>query len=747
MTSESFESSLGVASMLIDAWDPGAPGIAAVMSTALPQAPLLVVDLKADADAMNPFFLDSRIAMLSRRIAAAEDEAGEHVAQPAVLLLLHIDCAVAGLQARLQDVLRTGLYQRVSCSSHVSGARELALSLAPVPHGFTVVATRLPLPLLAHKMRLDAASGAVSSSNAQAAAVSLAREQALRAVAEAHASAERHDATDGRRPAYDAGDEMRWGPPLARGRQAGAGRGRQLAAGADGGLDGSRAAAEGESRTPRPQRRGADGACEGRTDAASVARLFALGAALSSGAEGESRTAVGSAQGGAVTCRDGEAGAAAWSWGGISSASLYAGTVSPALGPSTLGGGDKAVVPLRVATGAGLTGSLSGAPADAIAAAARARVSGAWAATTTTGGPAGPGRAAPGGATQSRNSASTPASTGSRRGIGSRRSRKRAAANTTAAARTAPLGSACISSGRESGIAAREAGAAAAQQRSAFVAGALEQAECAARDEAAARQAVKGVSWGLLDAFDASLALRLSESEPAWLAFVYDAVADDADRTQALVEAAAEEAEGAPRSADEEGEEEENAQTALRLLQVGHQEVSSLRAVVSMVQLSGPVSRYARELATATRSHALLSRGASSDAEATMVSMAKCRALLEARDFVTPDDVAKAAMICLSHRMQLRSREELRFLGVDSSVLDDGWLTGVPSEAYHSTADTASAGGGSAEAEDSEAVVPPGEQQVLERVSSAKSVLRTQIIAVLAQPTGIPVPPTIRHRP
>jgi hypothetical protein len=320
------------------------------------------------------------------------------------------------------------------------------------------------------------------------------------------------------------------------------------------------------------------------------------------------------------------------------------------------------------------------------------------------------------------------------------------------------------------------------------VRGLVRQAERAAEDEAAAREAVKGVNWTLLDAFDVGMALRLGRAEPDWEAFTYDPLNDDADRTQALIEAAAEESDtmqtgvryrdgkasgdAAVRDADEaereadaasatagmrrseeaveddyDGEDEDSS-GALRFLRVGCSEVSALRPVARGVLLSGPVARYAREVATATRSHALLSRGASLDAEAMLVTVAKCRALLEAREFVTPDDVAKAAVMCLSHRMQVRSREEVQFLGVDDSVLDDSWLTGVPpSTARPRAVDSEESDGELSERTDDTAPSAASLKQLtMSAIKSAKDVIEQQILAILAQPSGMPVPTTVRSR-
>ncbi|MHB8874763.1 MAG: AAA family ATPase, partial [Myxococcaceae bacterium] len=67
------------------------------------------------------------------------------------------------------------------------------------------------------------------------------------------------------------------------------------------------------------------------------------------------------------------------------------------------------------------------------------------------------------------------------------------------------------------------------------------------------------------------------------------------------------------------------------------------------------VADYAVRLATATRQHAEIERGASTRAVLALMAAAKAQALWDARDFVTPGDLRSVLTPVLSHRLLLRS--------------------------------------------------------------------------------------------
>lgn len=77
---------------------------------------------------------------------------------------------------------------------------------------------------------------------------------------------------------------------------------------------------------------------------------------------------------------------------------------------------------------------------------------------------------------------------------------------------------------------------------------------------------------------------------------------------------------------------------------------------VATLHLADEVSRYLVALVAGTRSHPGISLGGSPRATLHLARMARARAAVQGRDFVSPDDVASLAGIVLSHRLVPRGR-------------------------------------------------------------------------------------------
>ena len=104
---------------------------------------------------------------------------------------------------------------------------------------------------------------------------------------------------------------------------------------------------------------------------------------------------------------------------------------------------------------------------------------------------------------------------------------------------------------------------------------------------------------------------------------------------------------------------------AARRLERGHDDVQ-LRPVVERDELLGmqqaielvhateDVIGYAVDLVTATRESAQVQVGASPRGTLALLKLARARAGLDGRDFVTPDDVKQVAVPALAHRITLR---------------------------------------------------------------------------------------------
>ncbi|QLY31471.1 AAA family ATPase [Nocardia huaxiensis] len=79
-----------------------------------------------------------------------------------------------------------------------------------------------------------------------------------------------------------------------------------------------------------------------------------------------------------------------------------------------------------------------------------------------------------------------------------------------------------------------------------------------------------------------------------------------------------------------------------------------MRQSVEYVTVHPDVVGYVVSLAAATRNHPQVEVGASPRAELDLVQMARARALLNARDYVVPEDVKALAIPAMAHRITLR---------------------------------------------------------------------------------------------
>jgi MoxR-like ATPase len=104
----------------------------------------------------------------------------------------------------------------------------------------------------------------------------------------------------------------------------------------------------------------------------------------------------------------------------------------------------------------------------------------------------------------------------------------------------------------------------------------------------------------------------------------------------------------------------------------------SLRQTVRQIRCEEMVRRYVTQVIRATRSGDGISLGASPRAGVMLLLAAKANAVVEGRDFVTPDDEKFAAIPVLRHRIMLAAEAEVE--GVSADVRLNGILlkTEVP---------------------------------------------------------------------
>jgi MoxR-like ATPase len=87
---------------------------------------------------------------------------------------------------------------------------------------------------------------------------------------------------------------------------------------------------------------------------------------------------------------------------------------------------------------------------------------------------------------------------------------------------------------------------------------------------------------------------------------------------------------------------------------VDRETLLEMQHAVEGVHIDESVGRYVVDLVAATRESTSVSVGSSPRGSLALVKLARCRAALAGRDFVTPDDVKGVAVPALAHRLVLR---------------------------------------------------------------------------------------------
>jgi MoxR-like ATPase len=87
---------------------------------------------------------------------------------------------------------------------------------------------------------------------------------------------------------------------------------------------------------------------------------------------------------------------------------------------------------------------------------------------------------------------------------------------------------------------------------------------------------------------------------------------------------------------------------------VDRETLLAMQAAVEHVYVSEAVGLYMVDIVTATRNAAAVQVGASPRGSLALLKLSRCRAALDGRDFVTPEDVKSVAVPALAHRLTLR---------------------------------------------------------------------------------------------
>src|ERR1044072_3568070 len=117
---------------------------------------------------------------------------------------------------------------------------------------------------------------------------------------------------------------------------------------------------------------------------------------------------------------------------------------------------------------------------------------------------------------------------------------------------------------------------------------------------------------------------------------------------------------------------------------VDGQTLLALQAAIEDVHVSDAVGTYIVDLVTATRTSTSTTVGASPRGSLAVLKLARCKAALSGRDFVTPEDVKAVAVPGLAHRLMLKPELWVQQLAAEDIVRE--LLETVPTPAAEAAA-------------------------------------------------------------
>lgn len=103
-----------------------------------------------------------------------------------------------------------------------------------------------------------------------------------------------------------------------------------------------------------------------------------------------------------------------------------------------------------------------------------------------------------------------------------------------------------------------------------------------------------------------------------------------------------------------------------------------MQATVEQVHASAAIESYIVSLAAATRHHSQVQVGASPRGSLALYQLARAHAMMQARDFVLPDDVKIMAIPALAHRLLLKPELWMRGIHAEDVVRDLLERTPIP---------------------------------------------------------------------
>jgi len=118
---------------------------------------------------------------------------------------------------------------------------------------------------------------------------------------------------------------------------------------------------------------------------------------------------------------------------------------------------------------------------------------------------------------------------------------------------------------------------------------------------------------------------------------------------------------------------------------VDRETLLEMQAACEEVHVSEPVGLYMVDLVAATRAAQSIQVGSSPRGSLALFKLSRCRAALQGRDFVTPDDVKAVAVPALAHRLTLRPELWVQRVSADDVVRER--LETVPTPAAEDLAE------------------------------------------------------------
>jgi MoxR-like ATPase len=103
---------------------------------------------------------------------------------------------------------------------------------------------------------------------------------------------------------------------------------------------------------------------------------------------------------------------------------------------------------------------------------------------------------------------------------------------------------------------------------------------------------------------------------------------------------------------------------------VGRDELLEMQRAIEQVHVERSVGMYMVDVVGATRTASGVQVGASPRGSLALLKLARCRAAVRGRDYVTPDDVKAVAVPALAHRLALRPELWVQRLRPDDIVLE-----------------------------------------------------------------------------